>query len=125
LSPVGQWELRGFALSPTTGLFDQVTVKETPDLQFNGSAALADLVNANAAAIKAVIPGANGHTMPELLNGAGFLGGAVINSGFFFWNAPGIIDPDAMFHMSLNTCNGCHGQQTNTRFLMVNPRSPG
>lgn len=125
LSPIGVWELRGFALSPTTGFLDEVTVKETPDLRFNNTPALANLINANAAAIKAVLPGANGHTMPEQLNGSAFLGGSAINSGFQVWNAPGIIDRDARFHMSLNTCNGCHGVETNTRFLMVNPRFPG
>ena len=30
------------------------------------------------------------------------------------WNAPGINDPEARFHASLNTCNGCHGPETNT-----------
>jgi hypothetical protein len=125
LSPFGQWELRGFALSPSTGFFDEVTVKETPDLSFNFTPTLANLINANAVAIKAVVPGANGHTMPEQVNGVSFLGGSVINSGFFAWSAPGVVDPDARFHMSLNTCNGCHGQETNTRFLMVSPRFTG
>lgn len=27
--------------------------------------------------------------------------------------------------MSLNTCNGCRGQETNTKFLMITPRFPG
>jgi hypothetical protein len=124
LSPFGEWELRGFALSSTSGFFDEVTVKETPNLMFNNTPELADLINANAAAIKAVIPGANGHTIPETLNGAPFLGGSVFND-LIFWNAPGIIDPDARFHMSLNTCNGCHGPETNTGFLMISPRFPG
>ena len=124
LSPFGEWELRGFALSSTSGFFDEVTVKETPNLMFNGTPQLADLINANAAAIKAVIPGANGHTIPETLNGAPFLGGSVFND-LIVWNAPGIVDPDARFHMSLNTCNGCHGPETNTGFLMISPRFPG
>jgi hypothetical protein len=124
LSPFGEWELRGFALSATTGFFDEVTVKETPDLRFNNSPQLASLINTNAAAIKAVIPGANGHTIPEQLNGSSFLGGSVFND-LIFWNAPGITDPDARFHMSLNTCNGCHGPETNTGFLMITPRFPG
>ncbi len=124
LSPFGEWELRGFALSSTTGFFDEVTVKETPDLSFNNSPQLANLINTNAAAIKAVLPGANGHTIPEQLNGAPFLGGSVFND-LIFWNAPGVLDPDARFHMSLNTCNGCHGPETNTFFLMINPRFPG
>jgi hypothetical protein len=120
-----QWELRGFALSVATGFLDEVTVKETPDLQFNGRPALASLINSEPDAIKAVVPGANGKTMPEQLNGVGFLAGSALNSGFVSWDAPGITDPDARFHMSLNTCNGCHGSETNTRFLMIFPRFPG
>jgi hypothetical protein len=41
------------------------------------------------------------------------------------WSGPGITDPDARFHASLNTCNGCHGPETNTGFLMVTARFPG
>jgi hypothetical protein len=59
-----------------------------------------------------------------MLNGSPFLGGSVFND-LIFWNAPGIVDPDARFHMSLNTCNGCHGPETNTGFLMITPRFPG
>ena len=120
-----QWEFRAFALSPTTGFLDEVTVKETPALQFNGTSTLASLVNSEASAIKAVIPGANGHTIPDVLGGSPFLAGSVFNSGFTQWEASGITDPEARFHLSLNTCNGCHGSETNTGFTMVNPRFPG
>jgi Concanavalin A-like lectin/glucanases superfamily len=124
LSNNGVWELRAFVLSPTTGFFDETTVKETPDLGFNGTQTLADFVNQNAAAIKAVIPGAMAGTVPLQFEGQNFLAGSVFNN-LVRWNAPGIIDPDARFHQSANTCNGCHGPETNTTFLMVNPRFPG
>jgi hypothetical protein len=42
LSGFTRWELRQFQLSPTTGFFDQVTVKETPDGSFNGTQTFAD-----------------------------------------------------------------------------------
>jgi hypothetical protein len=120
-----QWELRAFVLSPTTGFFDETTVKETPDLSFNGTTTLADFVNANAAAIKAVVPGANGNTVPLTFEGQNFLAGSIFNQ-FVRWNAPGILDPDARFHQSTNTCNGCHGPDTNTpNFLMITPRFQG
>jgi hypothetical protein len=120
-----QWELRAFVLSPTTGFFDETTVKETPDLSFNGTQTLADFVNQNAAAIKAVVPGANAGTVPAQFEGGNFLAGSVFNN-LIEWNAPGINDPDARFHQSLNTCNGCHGPETNTTFLMITPRfAPG
>jgi hypothetical protein len=124
LSGFSRWELRGFVLSPTTGFFDETTVKETPDLSFNNTPTLANLVNQNAAAIEAVVPGANGNTIPLQFGGQNFLGGSVFND-LIEWNAPGIADPNARFHMSLNTCNGCHGPETNTSFLMITPRFAG
>jgi hypothetical protein len=111
-------------LSPTTGFFDETTVKETPDLSFNNTQPLADLVNQNAAAIEAVVPGANGNTVPAQFEGKNFLGGSIFND-LIEWNAPGITDPNGRFHQSLNTCNGCHGPETNTTFLMITPRFAG
>jgi hypothetical protein len=52
------------------------------------------------------------------------MAGSALNP-FFSWQAPGIADDNARFHASINTCNGCHGPDTNTSFLMVNPRLPG
>ncbi len=124
LSGFSRWELRGFVLSPTTGFFDETTVKETPDLSFNGTNTLADFVNQNAAAIEAVVPGAMAGTVPLQFEGQNFLAGSIFND-LIQWNAPGITDPNARFSQSLNTCNGCHGPETNTDFLMVNPRNPG
>jgi hypothetical protein len=124
LSPFGQWELRSFALSAATGLFDEIPVDETPDLGFNGSSTFADFVNQNAAAIKSLVPGATGNTVPLTFEGAPFRGGSVFNNQAE-WDAFGITDPEARFHASLNTCNGCHGPETNTSFLMINPRFAG
>jgi hypothetical protein len=120
-----QWELRGFSLSPTTGFFDETTVKETPDLSFNGTQTFSDFVNQNAAAIIAVVPGANGNTVPAQFEGVNFLAGSVFNNQIE-WSGPGITNPDARFHASLNTCNGCHGPETGTfNFTMINPRNAG
>ena len=119
-----QWELRAFTLSPTTGFFDETTVKETPDLRFNGSQQFTDFVNQNADAIIAEVPGANAHTVPLQFEGGPFMGGSVFNN-LVQWNGVGITNPDARFHASMNTCNGCHGPETNTTFLMVTPRFPG
>ena len=119
-----QWELRSFVISPTTGSFAETTVKETPDLGFNNTSTFASFVNQNAAAIIAEVPGGDSHTVPLQFGGKSFMGGSVFNSTGG-WNGPGIKDPEARFHASLNTCNGCHSQETNTKFLMVIPRSPG
>ncbi len=124
LSTIGRWELREFVLSPTTKILQETTVKETPDLGFNGTQTFADFVNENAAAIEAEVPGANDNTVPATFEGAPFLAGSVFND-LIEWSAPGITSENARFHASLNTCNGCHGPETNTTFLMITPRFPG
>ncbi|HET7538645.1 MAG TPA: LamG domain-containing protein [Polyangiaceae bacterium] len=119
------WELRAFALSPSTGLLAETTVKETPDLGFNNSSTFASFVNQNAAAIIAEVPGGDSHTVPLQFQGQPFMGGSVFNKQVR-WNAPGINDPEARFHASLNTCNGCHGPDSGTfNFTMIQPRFPG
>jgi hypothetical protein len=127
LSGFTRWELREFDLSSATGLFEQTTVKETPDIGFNGTQTFTDFVNQNAQAVINVIPGAPSHTVPLQFEGSNFLAGSAFNDFFFQWNAPGIDNPDARFHAALNTCNGCHSfNETNTpNFLMISPRSPG
>lgn len=119
-----RWEFRAFSLSPTTGFLGETTVKETPDLSFNNTSTFASFVNQNAEAIIGEVPGGDSHTVPLVFNGQPFMGGSVFND-LTFWNGPGIANPDARFHASLNTCNGCHGPETNTGFLMVTPRFPG
>jgi concanavalin A-like lectin/glucanase superfamily protein len=123
LSSNGRWELREFVLSPTTGFLQETTVKETPDLGFNGSQTFADFVNENAAAIIAEVPGATG-VVPAQFEGSPFLAGSVFND-LVTWSGPGIANDDARFHASLNTCNGCHGPEVNTTFLQITPRFPG
>jgi hypothetical protein len=124
LSGFTRWELREFQLSAATGFLDEVTVKETPDVSFNNTQTFADFVNQNEQAIIAVIPGAPSNTVPPTFEGQNFLAGSAFND-FFQWNGPGINNPDARFHASLNTCNGCHGPETNTSFLMISPRVIG
>jgi hypothetical protein len=127
LSFNGVWELRAFALSPTTGMLVPTTVKETPDLSFNNTSTFANFVNQNAAAIIAEVPGGDSHTVPLQFEGKPFMAGSVFNDlkGSSGWNGPGIADPDARFHAALNTCNGCHSGETNSNFLMVIPRFQG
>ena len=114
-----QWELREFGLSAQTGMLQERTVALTPDLSLNGSANLAKFINDNAATVIA-----NTDVVPLSFNGTAFLGGSVFNN-LTTWSAPGINDNEARFQFSSNTCNGCHGPDTNTTFLMLNPRSPG
>jgi len=87
-----QWELRAFALSATSGFFDEATLKETPDLGFNVTQTFADLVNLNASAIIAEVPGANDNTVPALFEGRTFLAGSIFNNQVE-WSGPGIKKP--------------------------------
>ncbi|HZU85585.1 MAG TPA: LamG domain-containing protein [Polyangiaceae bacterium] len=120
-----QWELREFELSSSTGFFDENPLKETPDLSFNNTQTFAAFVNANAPAIEALVPGATGNTVPTQFNGLNFQAGSIINTQIE-WDGPGIADPEARFHASINTCNGCHGPETGTfGFTMITPRFPG
>jgi hypothetical protein len=116
-----RWELREFVLSQTTGFLAPTTVKLTPDLGFNGSQTLADFVVQNAPAIIA-----EKHTVPEQFEGAPFLAGSVFND-LVVWQSPSInlSNSDARFEFSKNTCNGCHGPETNTTFLQITPRFSG
>jgi hypothetical protein len=114
------WELREFVLSPDTGRLVPASIKLTPDLSFKGTDTLASFINANAASIIAET-----HTVPDTFQGAPFVAGAVFND-LSAWTAPGILDNEARFHFSLNTCNGCHSaQETNTPFLQISPRFRG
>jgi hypothetical protein len=62
--------------------------------------------------------------VPATFEGAPFQGGSSLNP-FTFWSAPNIVDNDARQLFSLNTCNGCHGQETGTTFLHIALRFPG
>ncbi len=120
------WELREFNLSPTTGLLREVTVAQTPDSSLNparggSGTALRDYVNAKA---EEIIAGT--YVVPRNRNSAPFRGGSSLNN-IDFWDArPGqITNARARHKFSLNTCNGCHGRETNTSFLQIRPREAG
>ena len=113
------WELRQFELSPTTGHLVPTPLPLTPDLSFNRTDVLGEFINANEASIIAET-----HTVPATFLGQPFQAGAVFND-LSVWSAPGVNNNEARFRLSLNTCNGCHSQETNTTFLQIGPRFPG
>jgi hypothetical protein len=122
----GRWELRQFELSPETGFFVEAPVSETPDRSLNGSLAFADFVNQNQEAIRAAIPGSSLGIVPASFEGRPFLAGSAINDlpVGVAWNGPGL-DPITRFHASINTCNGCHGFDTQSVFFQIRPRMAG
>jgi len=117
------WELREFNVLPSHQLA-LVTAKQTPHTSFNTNnpsiTALADYVNANQAAVIAEV-----HNVPLTFAGSPFLTGASRNTQTV-WKHDAIVDNDARHHLSLNTCDSCHGAETQTgNFLHVAPRNPG
>jgi hypothetical protein len=114
-----EWELREFHLDPSSGFLAQAGTALTPDLSLNFSPLVADYVNQNEPTILQQL-----HVVPQTFEGQPFLAGSSINP-ITFWSAPGINNNDARQLFSLNTCNGCHGQETGTGFLHIAPRFPG
>lgn len=112
------WELREFHLT-TTGQLRMATLAQTPANGFDGTQVLASYMTANAAAIKA-----QNHVVPATFQNQPFAAPNIFNN-IDFWNAPGITDNTLRFRFSLNTCNGCHGAETQTFFLHVSPRDVG
>jgi len=122
-----RWELREFTLSPSTGYLQQATVKQTPDLSF-------DRGGANANRLVSYLNDPSNHD--AILNGTAqldpsFLGASAIFFGpplfpppNFLWNPLGV-NEDLRHAFALNTCSGCHLNETGTRFLQVLPRDSG
>jgi len=119
LSLDGQWQLREFRIDPESGLIAPHTLFQTPDASFNNQAPLGRFLNDNEAIILT-----ERHETPLLFEDVAFTAGAVFNN-IDFWAAPGITNPEARHKFSLNTCNGCHGAETQTAFLHVFPRAAG
>ncbi|MBV8780330.1 MAG: hypothetical protein JO353_02930 [Phycisphaerae bacterium] len=140
---------------PNQGLLAETVVKQTPISTanggtFNNSSTLADFINGNVSTIMGGQPlGAPGtDTVPlQFPPSTPFAAGSSLNPiGFnsptgpnpapgpanMFWNAPGLTTPpngtvsDLRSTFSLQTCNACHGGETNTSsFLHVAPAAFG
>jgi hypothetical protein len=113
------WQFREFNFNPMTGFLVPSTIKVTPDSSFNGTALLSDFMRSAAPDILL-----DRHAVPETFQGIPFLTGSVFNL-LTPWVSDGTVDNDVRHHLSLNTCNGCHGAETGSAFLQVFPRFPG
>ena len=129
------WELREFVLDHTTGFLRHNTVALSPDpISLNGTPMLSQLINANE---KALLRG-DFDLKSNWFAGAALAGPFTpddfsdldarsftmhdIFGGLFFdipWSAAGIHNNDARHQFALNTCNGCHREETATDFLQV------
>jgi hypothetical protein len=109
------WELREFTLGPEhSGFLNSTTIKQTPDSQFNETSVLAKFINQFESEILT-----DSHKVTEDFNGNPFLGAAIEYDSSDFWRAEGINNNDARHKFSLNTCNSCHGRESDTSFLQV------
>ena len=50
---------------------------------------------------------------------------ARLSSADTFWDAPNYRDKASRHFFALNTCTGCHGRETNTAFVHIDPRTGG
>jgi hypothetical protein len=114
------WQLREFRLQES-GLFDLVTVKQTPDMQFESHDPLGTYLTTKENDIlgdRHVVP----DRFPTVLNP--WLG-AIANTPFagFSWSAPhldSLTNPaETRRKFSLSTCNGCHAGETVTSFTHI------
>ena len=123
------WELREFHLNPNPVVkvtpLVLATVAQTPARSRQATAAISTFVNANEPAILA-----HQHVVPLIWSGKPFRGGAAPHSLDLGWDGPppqctSITNPEARHAFSLDTCSGCHGQETGIFFKHVEPRNPG
>jgi len=139
------WQLREFVVDSGSGLLEPTTTKQTPDASFRtGNPVMAQFMEQNADAILC-----ESHTVPTSFVGNPFLAASLDYFSTSFWTAPtsvanlpvafpschtssisnvfgGLplsmqIQSEVRHKLSVNTCDDCHAQETNTFFTHVNP----
>ncbi|HSR96796.1 MAG TPA: hypothetical protein VLM79_07100 [Kofleriaceae bacterium] len=149
------WELREFTLTdedpphnvdpPSNGLLRKHTVAQTPDDRAFSAAGADPTINAfinGPVASSVPLPAANpnrcsaSYTVPYFFNGLAFRGGnSIVPPGHWLANSITAASPAANIcarhQFSLNTCNGCHrddsgtnGLGGSTSFTHIDPLSP-
>lgn len=116
------WELREFKILQGSPQLRIVPAAQTPHHSHNNTALLANYINTFNTQILN-----NTYIVPLSYLGTPFQSGSVINpSPQQVWKAPGILNNNGRNKFSVNTCDACHGAETQTTsFLHVAPRSPG
>ncbi len=110
------WDLREFRVNAAGTALVLGTPEKTPDVSLNGAngAKLVDWVKAHGEAIKS-----GDYAIPAEFQG----GSAFLEDDHFKWlkSAQGV-EPAVRAAFAMGTCNGCHGRETDTRFLHIAPR---
>ncbi|HRY16711.1 MAG TPA: hypothetical protein P5330_12675, partial [Candidatus Competibacteraceae bacterium] len=128
------WELREFVIDDRTGLLRLHPVALTPDTYaFNGTETLAALINANERRLLddafdldpqwfGSVSAAGPFQLTEFPDADNRSFTITPLAGPFNnipWSAAGILNNDARHIFALNTCSGCHRDETGTGFLHV------
>ncbi|MEM6457267.1 MAG: hypothetical protein AAF772_19415, partial [Acidobacteriota bacterium] len=112
------WELREFRLlDPTPSLLSTTTNVGTPHDSFNHTPVVNNIINGITPLATTLTPNPQTTFM-----GATCAGGAL---PLTFWDGVPSIATGQRFPFSLGTCNGCHGRETDTNFVHVDPSTPG
>jgi len=118
----GVWEMRQFRLDPRKGTLRQEPLTMTPRGDLNSTPALGLFLHS-------ITGGLNRHDyrVPRSSpSGTPWLGAvARLSSADTFWDAPNYRDKASRHFFALNTCTGCHGRETNTAFVHIDPRTGG
>jgi hypothetical protein len=127
------WQFREIKLMGKGAVVSQLlptTVAQTPDsdvmpeyaafFSYPNPNALADFVNLHEASILA-----GKHVVPLVFAGLPFRGASSTRHGVVFgWHSPLITNPEARHKFALQTCNGCHLEETNTsNFFHISPNT--
>ena len=118
----GVWEMREFRIDPRKGTLRQEPLTMTPRGDLNSTPALGLFLSS-------IAPGLDRHDyqVPRSYpSGTPFLGAvARLPNADTFWDAPNYGNKASRHFFSLNTCTGCHGRETNTAFVHIDPRTGG
>lgn len=137
------WQLTEFEHNGS-GFLARSTIKQSPSPASGNSQGVTDFILANRAELFVnafdVDPSTltafplGDYTVPNTFSGTStfFRGGRnfLANvSDSDIWHPPdpgvGLLWYDARFRFAVGTCMGCHGRETNTSFLHIEPRDPG
>jgi hypothetical protein len=131
------WQLREFHLTQFPwSLLDETTANDTADDTFNSSAVFQSWILGQ---ISPLLSGPSwDQSIPEVpivFPSDPFQGARpeMLSAGFF-WDAPGLnLSPNfgnnsenwGRHRASLASCNGCHARETDTKFVHIDPSTPG
>jgi len=127
------WQMREFEMASDAnpllrGHIEHSTLTTTPTEAFNKTDALSQYMNANAHKIAKnthKIPLISSENEKQMATGSVFVGLPFTGQENFWEGSADIpVDPETRHLFSLNTCNGCHGRETNTEFVHINPERP-